>query len=79
MNEAKREDQQLDGIVSPTVSEEQRWKDIINTPRVRRNLRRLAAEARRQFTSGETEEGGFGLSEKQTDKGISQTFCEVTK
>jgi hypothetical protein len=44
-----------------TVSEEQQWDDIINTPRVRRNLRRLAAEARGQFTAGETEEGGFGV------------------
>jgi hypothetical protein len=64
MNKAEREDQQSDGIVLPTASEEQQWDDIIHTPRVRRNLRRLAAEARRQFTEGKTEEGGFGLSEK---------------
>jgi hypothetical protein len=74
MSEAEREDQQPGDIALPTVYEEQQWNDIVHTPRVRRNLRRLAAEARRQFTVGETEEGGFGLSEKQTNERISQTF-----
>ena len=41
--------------------EELEWKRIVNTPHVRSGLSRLAAEARRQFAAGETEEGGFAI------------------
>ena len=41
--------------------EELEWHRIANTPRVRNGLRRLAAEARRQIATGETEEGGFAV------------------
>ena len=37
------------------------WHRIVNTPHVRNGLRRLAAEARRQIATGETEEGGFAV------------------
>ena len=42
-------------------AEEQEWDTIVSKPRVRQALRRIAAEARRQYYAGETEEGGFGL------------------
>ena len=41
--------------------EEREWSTIVGRPRVRDALRRMAAEARRQYYVGETEEGGFGL------------------
>jgi hypothetical protein len=41
--------------------EELEWHNIVNTPRVRQTLRRLAAEARQQYYAGETEEGGFAV------------------
>jgi hypothetical protein len=42
-------------------AEEGEWKSIVSKPHVRQALRRMAAEARRQYYAGETEEGGFGL------------------
>jgi hypothetical protein len=39
--------------------DELEWATIVNIPHVRRGLRRLAAEARRQIAAGETEKGGF--------------------
>lgn len=42
-------------------SEEREWDSIVSKPHVRQALRRMAAEARRQYLAGETEEGGFGL------------------
>jgi hypothetical protein len=41
--------------------EEEKWERTFNTPHVLQGLRRLAAEARRQFAAGETEEGGFAV------------------
>ena len=41
--------------------DELEWDNIVNTPHVRHGLRRLAAEARREYYAGETEEGGFAL------------------
>ena len=41
--------------------EEREWNAIVKKPHVRDALRRMAAEARRQYYVGETEEGGFGL------------------
>ncbi len=43
------------------AAEEREWDRIVSKPRVRQALRRMAAEARRQYYAGETEEGGFGL------------------
>jgi hypothetical protein len=43
------------------AAEEREWDSIFSKPRVRQALRRMAAEARRQYYAGETEEGGFGL------------------
>jgi hypothetical protein len=42
-------------------AEEGEWNSIVSKPHVRQALRRMAAEARRQYYAGETEEGGFGL------------------
>jgi hypothetical protein len=42
-------------------AEEREWDSIVSKPHVRQALRRMAAEARRQYYTGETEEGGFGL------------------
>jgi len=42
-------------------SEEQEWDSIVNKPHVRQALRRMAAEARRQYYAGQTEEGGFAV------------------
>jgi hypothetical protein len=41
--------------------DELEWHNIVSTPHVRHGLRRLAAEARREYNAGETEEGGFAL------------------
>ena len=41
--------------------DELEWHRIVNTSHVRNGLRRLAAEARRQIATGETEEGGFAV------------------
>ncbi len=41
--------------------DELEWHGIVHTPRVRNALRRLAAEAKRQTSRGETEEGGFAV------------------
>jgi hypothetical protein len=41
--------------------EEQAWEMSGNKLQVRQAVRRLAAEARRQEASGETEEGGWAL------------------
>ncbi len=43
------------------AAEEREWDSIVSKPHVRQALRRMAAEARRQYDAGETEEGGFGL------------------
>jgi hypothetical protein len=50
-----------DAFIRANLAEELEWDNIINTPHVRGGLRRLAAEARRQFAAGETEEGGFAI------------------
>ncbi len=42
-------------------AEEREWDSIVNKPHVRQALRRMAAEARRQYYAGETEEGGFAI------------------
>lgn len=42
-------------------AEEREWDSIVRKPHVQDALRRMAAEARRQYYVGETEEGGFGL------------------
>jgi len=47
--------------LQPNDSEELEWDNIVNTSHVRRGLLHLAAEARRQFAAGETEEGGFAV------------------
>ena len=47
--------------VEEEEAEEREWNRIVNKPRVQQALRRMAAEARRQYYAGETEEGGFGL------------------
>lgn len=39
--------------------EELIWDNIVSTPRVRNELRRLAEETQRQIEAGEMEEGGF--------------------
>ena|SRR5579864_2278962 len=41
--------------------EELEWNSILRKPHVRRGLRRMAAEARRQIAAGETEDGGFAV------------------
>src|SRR5437588_4070722 len=38
-------------------AEEREWDSIVSKPHVRQALRRMAAEARRQYYAGETEEG----------------------
>ncbi|HZO72785.1 MAG TPA: hypothetical protein VFB60_11335 [Ktedonobacteraceae bacterium] len=40
---------------------ETQWHDIVNTPQVQQALLRLAAEAKRQVSAGEIEEGGFAF------------------
>ena len=47
--------------VEEEEAEEREWESIVQKPHVRQALRRMAAEARRQYYTGETEEGGFGL------------------
>jgi hypothetical protein len=47
--------------VEEEEAEEREWDSIVSKPHVRNALRRMAAEARRQYYAGETEEGGFGL------------------
>ena len=42
-------------------AEEREWDAIVSKPHVRRALRRMAAEARRQYYAGETKEGGFAI------------------
>lgn len=42
-------------------AEEREWHAIISQPHVQQALRRMAAEARRQYYAGETEEGGFAI------------------
>lgn len=49
---------EADSLVQDII-DEQEWHTIVSNPRVLRGLRRLAAEARRQVTEEETEEGGF--------------------
>src|SRR5947208_2039502 len=51
---------EANSIVSDT-NDELEWHRIVHTPHVRNGLRRLAAEARRQIATGETEEGGFAV------------------
>ena len=51
---------EADSIVRDAFDELE-WRDIVSIPRVRHALRRLAAEARRQYSAGETEEGGFAV------------------
>lgn len=41
--------------------EEREWHTIVSKPHVRQALRRMAAEARRQYYAGEIEEGGFAV------------------
>ena len=41
--------------------EKQEWQAIVSTPRVQHALRRMATEALRQDTSGETEDGGWDI------------------
>lgn len=42
-------------------AEEREWDAIVSQPHVQQALRRMAAEARRQYYAGETEEGGFAV------------------
>jgi len=42
-------------------AEEREWDAIVSQPHVRQALRRMAAEVRRQITSGEIEEGSFEI------------------
>ncbi len=51
---------EADFIVRDALDELE-WHNIVSTPQVRNGLRRLAAEARREYFAGETEEGGFAL------------------
>ena len=51
---------EADSIVRDALDELE-WHNIVTTPYVRQGLRRLAAEARRQFAAGETEKGGFAV------------------
>ena len=51
---------EADSIVQDALDELE-WHNIVSTPQVRNGLRRLAAEARREYYAGETEEGGFAL------------------
>jgi|SRR5579859_2202405 len=48
-------------VPEQSMEEEEEWNRVVNKPRVRQALRRMAAEARQQYYAGETEEGGFGL------------------
>lgn len=41
--------------------DEQVWDALFAQPHVQAGLSRLAEEAERQFSAGETEEGGFGV------------------
>ncbi len=47
--------------VEDDEAEEREWDSIVSKPYVRQALRRMAAEARRQYYAGETEEGGFAV------------------
>src|SRR5579859_7381251 len=47
-------------VPEQSMEEEEEWNRVVNKPRVRQALRRMAAEARQQYYAGETEEGGFG-------------------
>lgn len=47
--------------IADDEAEEQEWDAIVNTPRVRQAIGRLAREARHQIATGETEEGGFAI------------------
>lgn len=58
------------------LESETQWRDIVNTPHVRHELLRLAAEARRQAAAGETEEGGFAFESKTNGQKISRCFSE---
>ena len=51
---------EADFIVRDALDELE-WHNIVSTPQVRNGLRRLAAEGRREYFAGETEEGGFAL------------------
>ncbi len=44
-----------------TEEEEQEWDSLFAQPHVQAGLNRLAEEAKRQFISGEIEEGGFAV------------------
>ena len=48
-------------IVEAEEVEEREWDSIVSKPHVKHALRRMAAEARRQYYAGETKEGGFGV------------------
>lgn len=48
-------------VTSKSDAEELEWENIVTAPRVQLALRRLAIEARRQNSVGETEEGGFAV------------------
>lgn len=47
--------------VEEEEAEEREWESIVSKSHVRDALRRMAAEARQQYSARETEEGGFGL------------------
>lgn len=44
------------GPIEEEDAEEREWDSIVSKPHVRQALRRMAAEARRQYYAGETEE-----------------------
>ena len=48
-------------IVDSVEDDEREWDSIATKHHVRQALRRMAAEARRQYYAGETEEGGFAI------------------
>jgi hypothetical protein len=52
---------ELRRIIKEEEAEEREWDSIVSKPHVKHALRRMAAEARRQYHAGETKEGGFGV------------------
>ena len=61
MSEEDLSDQGIMLPMSREDLEELEWDNILRKSHVRRGLRRMATEARRQIAAGETEEGGFAI------------------
>ena len=48
-------------LVDSVEDDEREWDSVVTKHHVRKALRRMAAEARRQYYAGKTEEVGFAL------------------